>query len=81
MHPRSTPSLLRALAGHFIMGAGLGAFLALSVMAAAAPGISQMISNAASPGLTRMILVTVFALIFAVGATLTGWIFTAMERG
>ena len=64
-----------------MMGAGLGAVLALSVFAAVVPSIAQMISHAAAPGQTMMILVGSFAAMFAVGATLTGWIFLAMERG
>lgn len=62
------------------MGALLGAFLALSLLVTEA-GLFDLIANSAAPRLTVMILVGTFAAVFAVGATLTGWIFLAIERG
>ena len=62
------------------MGALLGALLALSLLATGT-GLFAMIAHSAAPGLTATVLVGTFTAMFAVGATLTGWIFLAMEGG
>jgi hypothetical protein len=66
--------------GHFVMGALLGALLALSLLATGTR-LFAMIAHGAAPALTATVLVGTFAAMFAVGATLTGWIFLAMEGG
>jgi hypothetical protein len=78
MHPQPKPLPLRALAGHFAMGAVLGAALALLLIGTGA-GAFATIAHGAGTGSTAAILVGTFAAIFAVGATLTGWMFLAIE--
>lgn len=72
-------SLFRELASHLAMGAGLGAFLALSLIVTDARHIFDMIVNSSAPRLTIAVLVSTFVLIFAIGASLTGMIFISME--
>jgi hypothetical protein len=66
------------LAGHFAMGAVLGAALALLLIGTGA-GVFATIAHGAATGSTSAVLVGAFAAIFAVGATLTGWMFLAIE--
>lgn len=76
-NPRKQTSLWRALAVHVAMGAGLGAFFALTLIveeASASTGYSAM------PGPTAAVLAGFFILLFAVGAGITGYLFDAMDR-
>ena len=80
MHQHRKPPLLLPLAGHLAMGGLLGTLLAASLIATRANGIFDMIVNSAAPRLTTTIFIGTFAALFAVGTTLTGWIFIAMEE-
>jgi hypothetical protein len=62
------------------MGALPGTILALSLIVTVANGIFHMIVSSAAPRLTATIFIGTFASLFAVGAALTGWFFTAMEE-
>ena len=53
----------------------------VSLLATDTHGVFEMITDSAAPALTATILVGTVAAMFAVGATLTGWIFLAMENG
>jgi hypothetical protein len=77
---RSTRLLAWALAGHFVMGAGLGAFLAAVLLFGGPSEISRMIVDSADPARTGMVFVGTLTLSFAIGATLTGLIFTLQDR-
>jgi len=80
MPPGPKQSLGRELLGHVIMGAGLGAFLAISLLVIDARRIFQMIINSAASMLMLFVFVGTFALIFAVGAALTGVVFILEDR-
>jgi hypothetical protein len=70
-----TQSWLGKLASQFGMGATLGTFLATYLIVSDTQRVFQMIINSSAPKLTMTVFVGVLALWFAVGATLTGWIF------
>jgi hypothetical protein len=77
---RSTRLLAWALAGHFVMGAGLGALLAAVLLLGGPSEISQMTVNSADPAHTELVFVGTLTLSLAIGATLTGLIFTLQDR-
>jgi hypothetical protein len=67
------------LAGHASVGAGLGILLAL-ILIAANPGLFNLITSSPSPKLTLLVVIGAPASTIAVGSTLTGFIFSAIER-
>ena len=75
MKTGSTHSWLGKLTGQFGMGAMLGTFLAIYLIVSDSQRVFHMIINSSAPQLTMTVFVGALALIFAVGATLTGWIF------
>lgn len=75
MKTRSTHPWLGKLTGQFGMGAMLGTFLAIYLIVSDTQRVFQMIINSSAPQLTMTVFVGVLALSFAVGATLTGWLF------
>jgi len=78
--PSKTQSLPLKLAGHLAMGGALGTALAVSLIAMNARNILDLIALSASPWMTGMVFVSIFALFCAVGATLTGLIFILAEE-
>ena len=72
--------LVGGLIGHSAMGAGLGLLLSLTLIVSGAGNIFEMITNSEEPKLTAAIFVGFFTSIIAVGATLSGLIFMAMEE-
>jgi hypothetical protein len=80
MNPIRRGSLLREVLGHLAMGAGSGAFLAVSLIAGNARNIFGMIANSSTPELTMIVFFGIFTTVFGVGAALTGTIFTLMEK-
>jgi hypothetical protein len=78
--PSKTQSLPAKLAGHLAMGGLLGIALAVSLIAMNARNILDLIALSASPWMTGMVFVSIFALFCAVGATLTGLIFIMAEE-
>lgn len=70
---------VRDISGHLAMGAGLGTFLALTLLVADSRSIFSMIVDSAVPELTILAFLGIFAGTFAVGATLTGLLFVWME--
>jgi hypothetical protein len=69
----------RQIAVHFVMGALLGTLGALFLVYSEASGIHQLFRPDAAPGSTIAVFVTFCALTVANGASLTGFIFSAME--
>jgi hypothetical protein len=80
MQSGSRRTLIRELFGHLVMGACLGAFLALSLLISDAQNVFQTIVNSSTPRFTIAVFVGAFALTFAIGATLTGLIFSLEDR-
>jgi hypothetical protein len=76
-NPRKQTSLWRPLAVHVAMGAGLGAFFALTLIVEDA---SAGTGHSAMPEWTAAALAGFFILLFAVGAGITGYIFDTMDR-
>ena len=79
MKPKPKGVSVRDITGHLAMGAGLGTFLALTLLVADSRNIFAMIVNSATPELTMMAFLGIFATTFAVGSGLTGLLFTMME--
>ena len=78
--PSKTQSLPIKLACHLAMGGLLGTVLAVSLIVMNARNILDLIALSASPFMTGMVFVSIFALFCAVGATLTGLIFILAEE-
>jgi hypothetical protein len=74
------PAILIELAGHTFMGTALGLGFAFALTQLDAFGISTLIAHSLDPHVTFTIFVGVLTLSFAVGATLTGFVFTMMEE-
>jgi len=74
------PVIIRELAGHAAMGAALGLLLSFAMILNDALGLGTLISHGADAGTITAIFVGTFTLAFAVGATLTGFVFTMMEE-
>lgn len=69
----------RQIAVHFVMGALLGAFAALFLVYSDASGIHQLFRADAAPASTIAVFIAFCALTVANGASLTGFIFSAMD--
>ena len=69
----------RQVAVHFAMGALLGTLGALFLVFSDASGIHQLFRADAAPASTIAVFIAFCALTVANGASLTGFIFTAME--
>ncbi|MGJ5178318.1 hypothetical protein ACQR16_09490 [Bradyrhizobium oligotrophicum] len=72
--------LLVELACHTFMGIALGLGFAFALTQVDAFGISRLIAHSLDPHVTYMIFVGALTLSFAVGATLTGFVFSMMEE-
>ena len=72
-------SALRAAAGHLTMGLALGGVLAAGLLLGQDAWILHMIMGSASPRLGLAVFVGVLASMIGVGATLTGFLFQAIE--
>ncbi|CCE11347.1 conserved hypothetical protein [Bradyrhizobium sp. STM 3843] len=68
------------LAGHAIMGTALGLCAAFVLAFVDKFGIARLIAHDLEPHLTFAVFVGMFTLVFAVGATLTGFVFTMMDK-
>ena len=77
---RTAASLVLELASHAAMGAALGLGFCLALLLIEPASIGALISHAAQPKTTAVTLASFFALLFGAGATMTGIIFTTMER-
>lgn len=70
---------INELASHALVGAGLGAFLALTAMISN-PNLLDLIASSQYPRLAVLAFVGVLTSAIAVGSTITGFIFSAIER-
>lgn len=85
MRARKPPALQNAvillqLACHAAMGIALGLVFSFALLLIDAFGITTLIAHGADTRTTTAIFVGTFTLAFAVGATLTGFVFTMMEE-
>jgi hypothetical protein len=71
--------LLRQLAGHFAMGATLGAGFALWLLAANTQRIAEVIAGCEAPITMRAILVMGLAVQFGFGAAVTAFLMLVVE--
>ena len=74
------PAILIELACHTCMGTALGLGFAFALTQLDAFGISRLIAHSLDPHMTFMVFVGALTLSFAVGSTLTGFVFTMMEE-
>lgn len=74
------PAILIELACHTVMGTAMGLGFAFVLTLVDAFGIATLIAHSLEPQMTFAIFVGTFTLAFAVGATLTGFVFTMMEE-
>jgi hypothetical protein len=72
--------ILLELAGHAAMGTALGLVFSFVLLLIDAFGITTLIAHGADARTITVIFVGTFTLAFAVGATLTGFVFTMMEE-
>jgi hypothetical protein len=75
------PTIMLELASHATMGVALGLGLALVLTFTDAFGVASLIAHSREPGMTLTVFIGTSTLAFAVGATLTGFVFTMMEQG
>ncbi len=77
---RLNPNIVLEMASHTAMGVALGLGFSLALMLIDAFGIATWIAHSFQPKVTLALFVGTFTLAFAVGATLTGLVFTIMEE-
>jgi hypothetical protein len=78
LQPR-TPLALE-LASHAAMGIALGLGFCFALLLIEPASVIALISHTDQPKTTAVMLVSFFALLFGAGATMTGIIFTTMDR-
>lgn len=78
---RPKKSLFNALLTHFLMGVALGLSLVLLLTLIDAFHVRDFIAGSDAPAQTMMLLVTTYALMFGIGATLTGLVMTLEDDG
>jgi hypothetical protein len=74
-------SLASELIGHFTMGVALGLGFALLVSLIDRFGVRDLVAHSEAPFSTMSIIVGSFALMFGIGATLTGLLMTMEDDG
>ena len=77
---RSEKSLFNALLTHFLMGVALGLSLVLLLSLIDAFHVRDLIAKSGAPVQTMVMLVTTYALMFGIGATLTGLVLTLEDE-
>ena len=77
---RSEKSLFNALLTHFLMGVALGLSLVLLLSLIDAFHVRDLIAKSGAPVQTKVMLVTTYALMFGIGATLTGLVLTLEDE-
>ena len=80
MKARTQGLLVRAVSAHLAMGFGLGALLALALIAADTRNIFDAMTHGAAPTLALTVFVGLFGTMVGVGAALSGLIFTLMDE-
>jgi hypothetical protein len=79
-HQPPASSLALELASHAAMGVALGLGFCFALLLIAPASVGGLISDTDQPKVTAVMLVSFFALLFGAGATMTGIIFTTMDR-
>jgi hypothetical protein len=79
MSSKASFTLYYKLATHLAMGACLGALFALTLIVSNAANLFDMMARAADPQGTVALFVGATSMFFAVGATITGFIFMQIE--
>src|SRR5262249_8590274 len=67
-------------ARHTLMGMALGLGLSFALALIDSSAIAKLIAHSSEPKTTMLTIVSYFTLAIAVGATLTGFVFTMMEK-
>lgn len=78
---RPKKPLFNALLTHFLMGVALGLSLVLLLSLIDAFHVRELIAASGAPVQTMLMLVTTYALMFGIGAGLTGLVMTLEEEG
>ena len=73
-------SLALELASHAAMGIAVGLGFCFALLLIEPSSVAVLISHADQPKTTAIMLISFFALLFGAGATMTGIIFTTMDR-
>lgn len=73
-------SLIFGMAGHAAMGAALGLGFSLLLIGFDRFGLRPLIVHTVDPQRTTVVLAGTLMLVFAIGATLTGFVLTMMEK-
>jgi hypothetical protein len=73
-------SMMIEMACHTAMGIALGLGFSFALSLIDSSTIAVLIAHSADPRTTTIIIFSYFTLAFAVGATLTGFVFTMMEE-
>ncbi len=68
------------MAGHFVMGATLGASGALALVLTDSSPVFAMLANASSPETSIGLFAGTTAVLFGVGAALSGFLFSTVEQ-
>ena len=79
-HQPRAASLALELASHAAMGVALGLGFCFALLLIEPNSVAALISHTDQPRTTAIMLVSFFALLFGAGATMTGIIFTTMDR-
>jgi hypothetical protein len=77
---RPENSLFNALLTHFLMGVSLGLSLVLLLSLIDTFHVRDLIAKSSAPVQTTVMLVTTYALMFGIGATLTGLVLTLEDE-
>jgi ABC-type antimicrobial peptide transport system permease subunit len=78
---RPKKPLFNALLTHFLMGVALGLSLVLLLSLLDDFHVRELIAASGAPVQTTLMLVTTYALMFGIGAALTGLVMTLEEEG
>jgi hypothetical protein len=73
-------SLALELASHAAMGVALGLSFCFALLLIEPASVAALIGHANQPRTSAVMLISFFALLFGVGATMTGIIFTTIDR-
>ena len=77
---RPKKSLLNALLSHFLMGVALGLSLVLLLSLIDFFHVRDLVAKSDAPVQTTVMLVTTYALMFGIGAALTGLVLTLEDE-
>ena len=79
-HQPQAASLVLELASHAAMGIALGIGFCFALVLIEPANVTALISHTDQPRITAITLLGFFALVFGAGATMTGIIFTTVDR-